>query len=199
MPRLIILSFFVLAALAGCRPIQLAGESLGHYAIDGTMVESSCGAGHPAPATTSFRVELRAYPGSNIGYWKLPTGPLVEGVYDEEERSLRFEQRTQHVGVEPDLERGIVGCTLEWIEVVTIRLGASALDAGVLDAGAADAGMDEGEMEQPALRGRTTIGITPVVGSNCAPLLLPYGGAFPNLPCDIRYELEGEAVEAPSR
>lgn len=190
MPRILLFSLVTLA-LAGCRPTKLAGESLGQYRVTGTLDETTCGAGHPAPETMTFYVELRAQPGSSVGYWKLPNAPIVDGDHDEDEGSFRFEHRTQHVGVPQDLPAGVVGCTLERAEIVTVQLEASATDGGASDAG------DAGVSDPSAFTGRTTIGITPVLGSECSRLLLPFGGAFPVLPCEIRYDLEGEQVDEP--
>ncbi len=180
-------------AIAGCRPTKLAGESLGQFAVTGTLIETTCGQGHPAPASFSFYVELREEPGQSTGYWKLADGPLVTGSIDRH-GVFRFESRQQVTGVEPDAANGVVGCVLERAEVVRAELTeGSASDASAQVDGGADAGV---ESERP-FEGETTVNVSPVVGSDCSPLLLPYGGAFPTLPCQIRYELEGDRLDEP--
>lgn len=206
------------AVIAGCRPVELAGRSIGQYAVQGTLTVNSCGDGHPAPPTMSFYVELREEPGSASGYWKLPNGPLVGGSLDAA-GAFRFEQRMQVVGVPEEPDLGVVGCVLERAEIVRGELvegpgggsdGGAAIDGGgALDGGAAidggavvDGGqrpLDAGPPPDPhgILRGETTITVTPVAGGDCSPLLLPLGGAFPALPCELRYVLEGEQLDEP--
>lgn len=184
MPRLLTLAL-TLAAIAGCRPIQLAGDSVGHYRVEATLEESTCGEGHAAPATLAFDVELRREAGSTQGYWKLAEGQLMSGELDGD--AFRFEHRAQVVGIPEDAVNGVPGCMLERVEIVTGTLGPMAEDGGTADAGVGGDGFT----------GRTTVGITPVIGGNCAPLLLAYGGAFPVLPCQLRYSLEADAVSVP--
>ena len=173
-------------AIAGCRPTQLAGRSLGQYAVTGTLEENECAAGYPVPPSTSFYVELRREPGSSVGYWKLPDGPLAAGSIDGDGR-FRFEQRVQVSAIAPDVANGVAGCVLERAEVVRGQL-----DAAVLDGGEPDAGTSASD-----LRGETIITVSPVPGGNCSPLLVAFGGAFPALPCELRYALDGERLDEP--
>lgn len=177
------------AAVAGCRPTKLAGRSVGQYAVTATLAESSCGDGHPAPPSFSFYVELREEPASSSGYWKLADGPLIGGSLDD--GAFRFEQRAEVVAVPQDPDTGVVGCVLARTEVVEGELPEGALDGGQADGGDADAGV------QADLHGETTVTVTPVAGGDCSPLLLPLGGAFPTLPCALRYRLQGEELDEP--
>lgn len=190
--KLLCLSALALLPLAACRPIKLAGEPVGQYRVTGTLADNTCGAGHPAPPSLTFHVELRREAGATSGYWKLPDGPLVSGAFDD--AGFRFEQRSEVVGVAPDYDLGVVGCNLQRAEIITGELGSSTADAATnADAGAADGG----SLDEVSFTGRTTIAITPVAGGDCTPLLLPYGGAFPILPCELRYRLEGTRLEEP--
>lgn len=177
--------------VVGCRPVKLAGDPVGQYRVTGTLKSSTCGAGHPAPTTLTFYVELRAEPDSTRGYWKLPNGPLVAGDLDDGE--FRFEERTHVVAVPADPANNVAGCTLERVEVVDGELEGETLatDAGVTDRA------DSGATDEEGFSGRTVIGITPVPGGNCTPLLSVYGGPFPVLPCEVRYELEAKRVQEP--
>ena len=67
------LCFLALALLplAACKPLELAGEPVGQYRVTGTLAETTCGAGHPAPPSLAFHVELRREEGTTSGYWKL--------------------------------------------------------------------------------------------------------------------------------
>ena len=87
-----------LLLLPACRPTKLAGESVGQFRVDGELLETTCGDGHPVLPTLLFHVELRDEPGT-IGYWKLSDGPIASGSY--EAGAFRFEDATQHVGVVP--------------------------------------------------------------------------------------------------
>ena len=188
------LCFLALALLplAACKPLALAGEPVGQYRVTGTLAETTCGTGHPAPPSLAFHVELRREEGTTSGYWKLPDGPLVSGAFDDV--GFRFEQRSEVVGVAPDYDLGVVGCNLQRAEIITGELGSPPTDAATLaDAGQADGGALEGA----GFTGRTTIAVTPVAGGDCTPLLLPYGGAFPILPCELRYRLEGARLAEP--
>ncbi len=186
MPRL--LSLLVpLVILAGCRPVNLSGESVGQFRVTGTLDETSCGDGYPAPPSSTFYVELRREPDSSYGYWKLPNAPLVAGLLDRR-GNFRFTDTQQVTGVEPDPASGVVGCDLPREEVVA---GVVADELGADGAVNGDAGAGG------ALTGTTTIRITPAAGGDCSPLLLPAGGAFPVLPCELSFRLDGERLASP--
>lgn len=183
----LLLSLTLVVVVAGCRPTKLAGESIGQFRVTGTLEQNTCADGHPAPTTLTFYVELRSEPGSSYGYWKLPDAPLVSGVL-EGDGDFRFTNSQQVTGVQPDPSTGVVGCDLRRDEIVAGTLD-QATDGGaqIADGGAGNAD----------LRGSTTITVTPVAGGDCSPLLLPAGGAFPVLPCELRYQLVGERLATP--
>lgn len=184
-----------LTAFAACRPTQLPGESLGQYRISGTLVENTCGEGHPAPESFSFHVELRAERQGSRGYWKLPEGPAVPGNVSPA-GAFRFEQRDEVVAIPEDLPNWVTGCMVERLEIVAGNILRSVeSDGGQPDAGRPDA--DPSGAEPGALRGTTTVTVSPLAGSDCSPLLLPNGGAFPVLPCQLRWELTGERLAQP--
>jgi hypothetical protein len=171
------------AALSGCKEPELAGDPIGTFEVRGSLLETSCAEGHPAPPLLTFRVELRAEPGYSYGYWKLPDGPLIGGVLDRE-GMFRFEHRARVPAVPADAETGVLGCVLERRETV----------AGQLED---EAAIDDGGVGQEAasFTGTTTIAVSPIAGGDCTPLLLPFGGAFPELPCQLRYDLAGQRIE----
>jgi hypothetical protein len=167
-------------ALSGCRPARLPGESLGEFVIAGALSSSTCASGYPAPPTLAFRVELRREPGSSYGYWKLPDTALVSGTLGAD-GAFRFEQRTLYPVLAPDPETDNPGCALERTEVVQGEVSSDASDAAI---------------DAPLL-GTTNITLSPQAGTFCAPLLAVYGGPFPELPCAIEYELEGQRPATP--
>lgn len=176
--------------MLACRPTKLPGESQGQFRVTGTLEESTCGEGHPAPPSFVFYVELRSE--GTRGYWKLAEGPAVAGSFGSD-GAFRFEERVEVRAVEPDPPNGVAGCAVERGQVVAGTLAAVRDGAAdTEDGGTPDAGAAPG-----TLRGTTTITVTPVPGGDCSPLLLPYGGAFPVLPCQIRYALVGERLARP--
>ncbi|RZO51421.1 MAG: hypothetical protein EVA89_33465 [Sandaracinaceae bacterium] len=183
-----------LLLLPACRPTKLAGESVGQFRVDGELLETTCGDGHPVLPTLLFHVELRDEPGT-IGYWKLSDGPIASGSY--EAGAFRFEDATQHVGV--DATDGHPGCVVERREVIEGALVQGVTHDGAV--GGADAGVphDGGGDGEPrdGFDGTTTVRITPTAGSECSLLLQPQGGAFPALPCGFSYRLRGTRLEEP--
>lgn len=165
----------------------LPGESIGQYSVTATLSETSCGAGHPAPAEFSFFVEVRHIADSSVGFWKLPDGPAMEGMV-QPESGFTFESSDQFVGVPADPEMGVVGCMVERAE----RVEGELLNADTL----ADAGPPQ-DGELGGFVGTTTVEVNVIPGSDCTPLLLPYGGAFPALPCSLVYELAAEELAEP--
>jgi len=118
---------------------------------------------------------------------KLADGPLASGSIDRH-GAFRFEQRAQVTAIAQDLVSGVAGCVLERAEVVRGRVAELAPDAGRADAGAGASGLE----------GETIVTVSPVPGGgDCSPLLLAFGGAFPTLPCQLRYALDGERLDEP--
>lgn len=156
--------------IGGCRPTQLAGESLGEFFVQGTLEENTCGAGYPVRSSYTFIVDVRVE-GSGLGYWKLSDRPVVEGAVHDD-GTFRFGAATQVVAFEPDPTTGTAGCALDQSDVVA---GAIASDP---DAGS-------------ALTARQTVDVRPAPGTMCAPLLTLWGGTFDALPCRIEIALEG--------
>jgi hypothetical protein len=178
---------FGLLAATACRAPKLAGESVGTFVVTGTLNENTCAAGYPAPETFSFRVDIRRERNSSsVGYWKLPQGPLMAGTVDDA-GAFRFTQIDEVVAVPADPSTGQVGCTLLRTEVVT---GAIPPSANASDLGDADR-TDGGGEAASALSGTTAIEVEAVAGSDCSALLLPSGGAFPVLPCELSWSFSG--------
>ena len=201
--HLVLLSLVCALAGPACeRPSKLAGHAIGQYEVNATLLETQCGEGHAAPATIRFFVELRDSEGP-LGYWKLPDAPIMDGIL--ESGAFRFDDSSNVVAVASQPELGVVGCMVERTETVTGAFGTGSPeitdagdDAGNADAGAGDASLpvDGGSGDpQDSFTGTTTVRISPVAGGDCSPLLLPYGGAFPALPCEIHYSLHGERLE----
>jgi hypothetical protein len=194
--HLVLLSSICVLAFPACgRPSKLAGHAVGQYEVRGTLLETQCGEGHAAPAALRFFVELRDEEGP-LGYWKLPDAPIMDGTLEPD--GFVFDDASRVVGVPAQPELGVAGCVVERAEVVTGTFGAlgeTADDGGNGDAGVGDASVPVDP--RASFTGTSTARISAVPGGDCSPLLLPYGGAFPTLPCEIRYSLAGVRLEEP--
>jgi len=188
MRRLLPLALALLV-LPACRPEKLAGESVGQFRVEGELIESTCGAGHAVPQTLLFHVELRDEPGP-VGYWKLADGPIANGTV--EAGAFRFEGSTEHVGLERTDAHP--GCTLIRREVIAGELVQPSASG---DAGDAPDGGTSEDDARDGFDGTTTVTISPATGSECSALLLPQGGAFPALPCELSFDLRGTRLEEP--
>lgn len=188
--RILRLAPLVLLALPACLgggTPELSGEPVGQYMVQALLTSNECGAGHPAPPSLGFYVELRHLVGSASGYWKLPDGPLVDGSLVRD-RDFRFASAEEVVGLPPDLDYEYPGCNLERREIV----------AGLFDGSEGNEG-DGGVIaeEESSFSGTTTVTVSALPGGDCTPLLAVYGGAFSTLPCSIEYELEGARLAEP--
>ncbi len=176
---------FVLA----CRPstTHSSGDSLGTYAVQGTLVENGCGLALEAPSTVEFRVELSRN-GTSLT-WRMPGAPPVPGSLTAE-GVLQLRTSTPVELWPADPENGIVGCTVSRIETIdgTMSLSGAPRDAAAQDDAGASMG-DAGVRSVASFEATSRTEIVPVVGTVCSPALLVNGGNFPTLPCTVRYEL----------
>lgn len=209
---LLLASLASLLALASCRPTKLDGTAIGQYELRGTLTENTCAEGYPAPAELWFHVELRHRAGSTIGYWKLSDAPIADGTMDRGAGTFRFVDRQEVLAIES--QPGVTGCVLERLETVEGTFTSAAADAGPLADGGgpneADGGGDPRgdasapigapsdagarDPEEARFVGTTTVGVSPMAGSDCSPLLDPSRGGFPLLPCSIRYAIHGDRL-----
>jgi len=182
------------AVLAGCKPNEIPGESIGVYRVVGTLEENSCGpTGLPANNPLLFEVEIRDDEG--IGVWALEEKPFILGTIKHNGEFLfrledRFSVRPEEIEPEPDPElftdpeayREPQECHLSQVEVIR---GTVALDEkSRYRDGAVDGDVD--------LIGSDSINIQPTSNSDCRDLLASVGGPFSTLPCKAFYTLEGE-------
>jgi hypothetical protein len=207
----------VLAGWSACKmPDELPGELVGAYRIDGALLENSCGSSAvPAADPLRFNVEIRKQNGS--GFWLVSSPPGHLGSLADDGDFSFQNQATYDVGpearrpvellVEMDIERladpeaarqqgedRTQPCRL----AVTERIAGTLLRDNLADHdGGADSSAaereDDGREGSADLIGDNEIAIR-VAGGDCRASLADNGGPFEQLPCEVRYELEGELI-----
>jgi hypothetical protein len=202
-------------------PDELPGELVGAYRINGALTENSCGsAALPAADPLSFSVEIRKQ--GQSGLWLAAAPPAHPGSLSDDGAFSFQRQSTYDVGgrarqpvellTEMDIDRladpeaaqqlgenATAPCRL----TITERIDGTVLreSQGRADAGdrahdtSASAGREEPRDSEVDLVADNEIGVVVVAGSDCRASLKANGGPFEQLPCAVRYELEGELIE----
>lgn len=178
---------------------------MGTYAITGTLVEHTCGqTAFPAADPLAFEVELRQ--DGPLAYWVVQPPPrsgtmTEDGAFHFDAESSRLLMQ-QPVPTEPDPEfeadpakaidperfdRPVETSTC----VLVIR---ETIDGSVHRAGSS--GDADGGVPAADLSGRNVIEVTPQAGAGCAFLTEKGEQAWEQLPCRVRYTLEGTRLDA---
>ena len=191
---------------AGCEPQDLPGERVGIYAIEGVLLENTCGStALPAPDPLVFDVELRDQ--SGVGIWILNQPPGVTGRLSDD-GTFQFEYGSEYTAIEPGGSastepRNVAeflafesqpsaptpGCRLRIQENISGRAIATSRPPAGGDAGqlpTSDPGTTGAD-----LSAINRIEIVPMAGSDCRPALAVQGGPFHDLPCQAQYRLTG--------
>ncbi|MCA9531676.1 MAG: hypothetical protein KC543_16220 [Myxococcales bacterium] len=155
-----------------CNP-DPPGEPAGTYAVQGTLVENTCGPGVAAvPDPLSFNAELRVDPDGPV-YWRRAGRPIVTGV--AKGNAYQFQSRGSYP------ISGVEQCTLSENNDLTFTVeGAEAADR--------DAGAGAGT----TLSGKLVTLFAASSGSDCRRLLAVNGGPWLALPCQVTYTLDGK-------
>jgi hypothetical protein len=192
-------------ALCACQQGTPSGTLVGRYDVRGVLVENTCGqSGLPTSNPLQFSVELREDQG--VGYWvpskmSQNTGSLgADGSFRFAVSSTQQVAQTTQANnnlqpsdfrsLDPDFDLKKATCALTNMQTVsgTLRRRLTT-DGGVIDTGnAADAAATDD------LVAENVIAVSPTTGSDCNAVLVTYGGAFQNLPCQARYELSGKLI-----
>jgi hypothetical protein len=198
-------------------PQELPGELVGAYRITGALIENSCGsAALPAADSLDFNVEIREQDGS--GLWLVGAPPGHLGSLAESGDFSFQRESTYDVGgqarqpvellIEKDIERLADPQAAQQLgesSTQPCRLSVSERIAGTLlrdnrPAEAEDETEDARAGEGARLRDRNAdlIGANEitvrVAAGDCRPSLDDNGGPFEQLPCEVRYDLEGELI-----
>ncbi len=208
---------FLLASLTCALPLlaclttggdeEPIGEAVGSYLFTETLLANECGfEAAPVLDMLQFRAELRNRGGQAI--WRRPSAPAIYGTVTDGVWAIQTSQSTMLYE----------GCAMTQREIITLTEVAAEAgdddagtaddagvpddagqpdDAGLSDAGSSDAGLgeDAGPAAPQQFTGTHSIRITPDVGSNCSPSLVSFGGPFPALPCEVRYDVVGEPTD----
>jgi hypothetical protein len=186
-----------------------SGTLVGTYAVQGVLVENSCGqSGLPAAATLKFSVEIREDGG--VGYW-------VQGKQGKNSGSLnaqgefRFsvadtqvlstmqpvQQPSDFTTLQPDFDlqpKRTCAVTTRQTLSGSLRRRQAADGGAVVALAASDAAVSS----DTDLSAEQLIEVTPTVGSDCNTALAALGGNYLALPCDARYLLTGTLQVAPN-
>jgi hypothetical protein len=208
-----------LAGFTACAmPDELPGELVGAYRIEGALMENSCGGSAvPAADPLRFNVEIRKQDGSGLWLVTSPPGHLGS-LADNGDFSFQ-RQATYDVGaqarrpvellVEEDIERladpeaaqqqgedRTQPCRLgvtERIAGTLLRDNLTDEDGGAGSSPATAARDDERDESNADLIGENEIAIR-IAAGDCRASLDDNGGPFEQLPCQVRYELEGDLI-----
>ncbi len=194
----IVLTALALSSL-GCMKKQetAPGVLVGEYAITGTLIENSCGAGLPTQNPLTFTAAIRDSDG--VINWQIAKGPASTGVL-RDDGSYRFvTEASNNLGPQtmaktnlqpsdfftnqPDFDLKKTNCTLLTTESIFGTLHRMrSIDGGVVEE---DAGRGAD------LSGDNTIEVTVAAGADCSAVLAANGGSYLTLPCMAHYSLEG--------
>ena len=178
MCRAFVRSAVACACLMACEPARSPNGNAVTLDLVGTLTKDTCGAGLGAQSMIRFRAELER--SDSIGFWRLGSGPIVQGTFEGEEFEFEFTQeRTLAVA---DIDFGYAGCSVLQTEAVRGEITLSSVDP-------ADGGAGQEESSVDSFVAENTIGVTPRAGFDCAPLTTGAGGPFLTLPCEASYDV----------
>jgi hypothetical protein len=203
--RLSIAGGLALLAAVGCQPpgSKSAGELVGVYAIDGALIENTCGQ-MALPAVDPLRFEVEIRQNDQVGYWQVEKQPQQAGEIEDdgafrftgEQTSLVSSMRSarndlepgEFVSLAPDFDLKTTTCAMKVRETIE---GSLARRFVTVDGG--EPQVDEGaKSAKHDLTGDNTIEVSATPESDCSASLAAFGGPFANLPCLAHYKLSGE-------
>jgi len=194
------------ACVCGCKRgnAVATGNLVGVYAIEGALIENTCGAA-ALPTANPLRFVVQIRRDNNVGYWQIDKRGTQAGLLEDDGEFRFFDEKTSLVGQtvrtelqpqdflssDPDFDlKPNRKCLMTMRETIEGRLGRVLSDAGLeADSGSTGSGGDD-------LRADNTIEITPTPESDCSAALQALGGSFNALPCHARYVLEGELEDS---
>jgi hypothetical protein len=201
----------VVAGASACLQGSSPGTLVGKYAVRGVLVENTCGqSALPAVNPLTFVVELREDQG--VGYWVPDKAPRNTGSLSQD-GSFRFTvgqtqvisqgapgQATQNLQpsdflASPDTNFDLkqTTCAVTTTQTIVGSLQRKqAADGGIVISAAPDGGA------LGDLIAESTIAVAPSAGSDCNSALAALGGNYVALPCQARYELQGQLATSGS-
>ena len=146
---------------------KIPGDLLGTYAVQGALVESSCGDGGLAASDPwSFEVKLSRF--HEDLYW-INGREVIAGGIDPDGVTFSFTTRVEAEVI--PAARGRAACTLTRADSADGRLSSDTLDVEGFDA-------------------TLSFGFSALEGADCEELIASPEGV-PGLPCNVAYDLTG--------
>jgi len=174
--RNVLLAFAIVAIAggSGCggKDSSRPGESLGVFGVSGKLVSSTCGA---TPNPWKFDVRLRHE--ANTLYWVQGAAPIA-GQVDATAHTL-LKSSDVHEVRPADAKSQTAACSMSRDDVLDLVL--APVVTPVKDVGGVT-----------SFKGTLTYRFAPTQGSSCEDQLLEAGGDFAAIPCDVKYEVDGQ-------
>ena len=195
----------VLVAFTACNEASPTGTLVGFYAIQGVLIENTCGQ-TALPAATPLKFDVQIREDNGVGYWMRSKQGQSTGSLDSHGEfsfstsqtklvSMQAANSTQlqpsnFTTLQPDFDlQQRRSCALTITEMISGTLQRrNAADGGaVVMIGQPDAAVvSDGDLEAEHV-----IDVSPSAGSDCNDELAALGGNYNSLPCHARYVLHG--------
>lgn len=174
-----VLCILAVVSAAGCSDMmakdgegRTLGDDLGGFHVVATLEETSCGPG-ALGSTELWEFDVRLARDGSTLYWQNGEEPVSGRVVGE--TAFSFDSRSV---VEVAPRRGAApGCSITRLDSATGKLAGSGSDVRSFD-------------------GSLAYGYVPAQDSDCTSMMGVEGG-FEQLPCEIRYSMEGTRTEGP--
>jgi hypothetical protein len=157
-------------AVFACEP-PMPGTNLGIFAVAGTPLSNTCGAGLDAPNPWNFNVSLSV--SGSVLYWNWLDGSAVLSTnIQDASANLTLSQ----VGnVDGTADGGLGPCDMERDDAIDLVMGGGALPS--------------------SFTGTITYNISVTSGATCTDQLVSSGGLYDTLPCTISYAVTGNQTQ----
>lgn len=205
----------LIVAAGGCTLPEPPGELVGEYAVDGTLMLNSCGT-EAVPAVDPLRFQVQLRDDEGVGLWLMAPPPrsgmlTTDGAFEFELERFYPVDPDPNQRVSPELlttdpeayvdevsldrfdpaaANAGPGCTLRVVERIEGVLNRRLVD--VQDMETAALGDPDADLVAD-----NRIEVRAASGSNCSFVMQEAGGPFEELPCELRYTLEGELLDTP--
>lgn len=176
--------------LASCNKTQNDSGKIGTFDVVATQADNTCGPQWSSNQQGRYAVDLLVQ--TDLFTWRPIGGDEGTGVYDPATGAFRVQTQSSQVVRESDARTGVVGCTINRVELVqgTIDLGRG--DAGVAPDAVQDVGVSP-EVVHMNFDATHTVYFAASAGSDCARLVGVEAGQLLAIPCSYSSRLQGVA------
>lgn len=157
----------LLASCTGTRDVREPGEKLGTFAVNGTLLATTCG-----EAAATFRYEVRLSREGSRLYWVQGSTTPIQATVDAQGR-VQMVADLDVVVAKADARANVLGCTIHRTDTLAATL--------------------EGEPPR-SFTGALVYKFSAASG-DCADQLVSAGGRFATLPCTQTYDVNAAALE----